>query len=347
MDHLLRLCVSAHRVNPTVARTSPDPRYIQCAHVRGPRTITDAVAGSPALRHTGALVAYAGIFSALLVPRLLPVRPGRILSNSPADGSILLWSLGWWPHALSGGHVLPYTTAVFAPGGTNLAWTTSIPLPGLLLWPVTETLGVFVAFNVLSLLAAVTAAWTTYLLVHRLTRAWWPALAAGLAFALSPLQRSELAIGHLNLALTALVPLAAYLVVRRLEGTVSPPAFVALLGLVLAAEFGVSTEIFATMALFGGITLAFVHLWDRALRPAVRRCAVLVASSYALAGVLVSPMLFTAFAKPHPRRWVNHFHPFPASVPPSPDPPPVRRGWPQSRRAGTPPSRCSSSFRWS
>src|SRR5207244_5055950 len=148
-----------------------------------------------------------------------------VLSNSPADASILLWSLGWWPHAIAHGHLLPYTHEVFAPGGTNLAWTTSMPTAGVVLAPLTNAFGPFVSFNVLAVLAPVTAAWTTYLLVHRITGRWLPSIGAGLLFAISPLETDQVAVGHLNLSLTALVPLAAYLVVRRLEGSLSAFVF--------------------------------------------------------------------------------------------------------------------------
>jgi hypothetical protein len=298
--------VAVHAVGPlrSVAKsrvgcfvgTAYNPDTVRCF-----RVLTDRAARAPALRHVVALIAYGGIACCLLLPKLLPIRPGQLLSNSPADGSIFLWSLGWWPHAVTHGSLLPYTHAVFAPGGTNLAWTTSIPLPSLLLAPVTRTFGTFAAFNALSLLAPTTAAWTTYLLVHRLTRRWWPSLAAGLVFALSPLETREVAIGHVNLSLVALVPLAAYLVVRELEGSLRPAAFVPMLGLVLAGEIGVSTEIFATTSLFGLIALLLVYAWDRPRRPALRRCAKLVGLGYAAAALLASPMLYAAFAMPHPR----------------------------------------------
>jgi hypothetical protein len=182
----------------------------------------------------------------------------------------------------------------------NLAWTTSIPIPSLLLIPITRVFGIFASFNLLSLLAPMTAAWTTYLLVHRATRRWWPSLAAGLVFALSPLETTQLAMGHVNLSLTALVPLAAYLVVRQLEGSLRPRTFVLLLGFVLASEFGISTEVFATTTLFGSIALLLLYVFDRGGRPAIQRCAALVVVGYLMAGILASPMLVAAFARPHP-----------------------------------------------
>ena len=46
-------------------------------------------AETAAYRHLAALAGYAAVFCALLLPKLLPGEPGRILSNSPADGALI------------------------------------------------------------------------------------------------------------------------------------------------------------------------------------------------------------------------------------------------------------------
>src|SRR5690349_4421103 len=89
----------------------------------------------PFAQNALALLAFAALFCAVLLPKLLPAEAGRILSNSPGDGAILVWALGWWPHAMAHAHLVPYTHDVFAPGGTNLAWTTSMPTAGILFGP--------------------------------------------------------------------------------------------------------------------------------------------------------------------------------------------------------------------
>ncbi len=251
-------------------------------------------------RHLVALLVLTIAFVGMLLPKLLPVGSGRILANSPADGSIFLWSIGWWPHAVASGDLLPYSHAVFAPGGVNLAWTTSIPVPSLMVMPVTHTFGIFAAFNLLSIAAPITAGWTTYLLVHRLTGRWAASLVAGSMFAMAPLETTEVAIGHLNLSLVALVPMAAYLVVRQLEGSITPWVFVAALGVVLAAQAGISTEILVTTTLFGAVAMALAYVICSADRAAIGRCAALMGLAYATAGVLLSPFLITAIAMPHP-----------------------------------------------
>ena len=110
-------------------------------------------------------------------------------------------------------------------------------MPSLILWPMTRAFGAFATFNALSILAPVGAATTTYLLVHRVTCRWWPSFVAGLLFALSPLETTELALGHLNLTLVALLPLAAYLVVRTWRGRFVPPCSCCCLGVFSAPSW--------------------------------------------------------------------------------------------------------------
>src|SRR5438105_708164 len=254
----------------------------------------------PAPKQLGALSIYAGFFCAVLLPKLLPIHAGRIMASDPADGAILLWSLGWWPRAIAHGHLVPYTHALFAPGGTNLSWTTSMPAPGILLAPVTHAFGPLATFNALSVLAPITAAWATGLLVHRITGRWPPSILAGFLFALSPLELDQLAVGHLDLSLTAPVPLAVYLVVRAAEGSIRRPVFVVLFACVGAAQVGISTEIFATATAVGVLALGLVYALDPARRTTLRRTAAWLGFGYLGAAILASPLLYAAFALPHP-----------------------------------------------
>jgi hypothetical protein len=252
-----------------------------------------------AARHALALLAYGCVLGVLLGFPLLG-HGGRFLSNSPADGSIFLWALGWWPHALARGDLIPYTHALFAPDGTNLAWTTSLPVPGLAFAPFTALFGPVATFNLLAVLAPVTAAWGTYLLVNRLTGRWTPAFLSGLLFALSPLEMREVAIGHLNLTLVAMIPLAAYLVVCRLQGSLGPAPFAAALGAVMAVQLGISTEVFLTAVSVGALMLALTAAFDPARRRAIAGLSILMLGALAIAAVLGGPLLYAALANPRP-----------------------------------------------
>jgi hypothetical protein len=234
-------------------------------------------------------------------PQILTRMSSWLLSDQPQDASIFVWMLRWWPYAI-GHHIDPlFTTAAWAPGGINLAWVTSVPALGIVMAPVTQAFGPVFAFNVAELAAPALTAWTGYLLCRRITGAFWPALAGGLLFGFSPDLISEVGQGHPNLTLTFLIPLAGYLAVRLLEGSIRARWAVPLLGLVLAVQLYLSTEVFATLTLVGGL-LAIVGyaLGDGDLRRRLRRAAALVAGGYAVAAVLGAPLLYVAFTRPRP-----------------------------------------------
>ncbi len=69
--------------------------------------------------------------------------------NIGVDPAFYLWSLKWWPYAISHG-INPFLTKAFwAPFGQNLAWTTSVPSIAILMWPVTDLLGPIFSYNLI------------------------------------------------------------------------------------------------------------------------------------------------------------------------------------------------------
>lgn len=255
-----------------------------------------------ARQHLLALLVFAALSLLILGPRILGRMSTAFLSSQPQDGSIFVWMFRWWPYAL-GHHIDPlFTSVAWAPGGINLAWVTSVPALAVLMTPVTQAFGPFFTFNVVELAAPALASWTCYLLCRRITGSFVPALLGGLCFGFSPFLMGEVGQGHPNLAQECLVPLAAYLVLRRLEGSLRTRWFVPLLGLLLAVQLFLSTEVFATMTLIGGVfaVVALVlgggtwrqRLWRRAAGPA--------AGAYAIALALGSPLLYAAFNRPRP-----------------------------------------------
>jgi hypothetical protein len=259
-----------------------------------------AVAGRYRGQHLLALLAYGCLSLALFGPWILGRMNTWFLSASTQDGSIFIWMFRWWPYAISHGISPLHTTVAWAPTGINLAWVTSVPLPAVALSPVTAVFGSFFAFNLVELAAPALAAWTAYLLCRHLVGAFLPALAGGFFFGFSPYLIDEFGMGHPNLSLVFLVPLAAYLVVRLLDGSLPARLVIPLLGVVLGAQLYISTETFATLTLMGGlfalIGLAAGPLWRRRLRAAIGP----VAGAYAVAAVLGIPLFYAAAAWPRP-----------------------------------------------
>ncbi len=258
------------------------------------------------LRAVLALAAYCGL-SVLAYGRKVLSDPSHIVEGfgqAPAyyghDQSAYVWSLQWAARALTHGQNLFLTHEIFAPVGYNLAWAASVFGPGVLSVPLTQTLGAVGTYDVLALAAPAGAAWMAFLLCRQVCGRTAPAFAGGLLFGFGTYESVEM-VNHLNLALVALVPLAALLVLRRHAGQMSRRAFVIALGVVLGLQFWTSTEVFASMALFGGVAF-LLALWlaGPRLRPAIWGCAVETLGALGLALVLAVPYLYYALHYPNP-----------------------------------------------
>jgi type IV secretory pathway VirB2 component (pilin) len=214
------------------------------------------------------------------------------------DPSAFIWSITWWRYAISH-HLNPLLSrVVFVPGGVNLAWMTTIPLAGVLIWPVTAAFGPLVAYNCLALAAPVLTAWATFFLCRHLTRSFWPALVAGYLFGFSAYMLAQINGGHLNLVFVFLSPLALYLVARWLEGTIVSWKMVLLTGLTLTAQFLLSIEIFATMAVFAGLALLLaLGATEGGTRSRLVKLLGVLACAYGMALIIVSPYLYYLFAR--------------------------------------------------
>ncbi|HXT91233.1 MAG TPA: hypothetical protein VN714_18435, partial [Trebonia sp.] len=127
------------------------------------------------------------------------------------DPNFYTWSMRWWPYAISHGLNPLYSTQIGAPAGYNLAWATTTPSVGVLMWPVTATFGVVVSFNVMLLLVPPISAWAAFVAARRLTRRFWASLLAGAVYGFTPFELVHSLQGQPNLTVIALFPLLVYL----------------------------------------------------------------------------------------------------------------------------------------
>ena len=255
------------------------------------------------------LAVLAGYVLASFVLFGLPVagRFGSAYVGGPGpDPKLFMWSLAWWPHALTHG-LNPFVThLVWAPSGYSVAWTTAIPGPSVALAPLTWLAGPVVSYNVLALLSPSLGAWTAFLLCRRLTRSVWASIAGGWVFGFSSYELGHLR-GQLNLTLVFLVPLIALLVVRAADGTVSRRRFVAGMTALLAGQFLISVEIFASTMTFAAMALLLAAWMQRGTaRAALLGVGRLGLRSLAYAVVAISPFLVAMALGPFPAK---HFDP--------------------------------------
>jgi hypothetical protein len=215
-----------------------------------------------------------------------------------ADPTVFIWDLAWWPYSIAHGLNPIIASVIWAPQGHNLAWTTSIPGPSLLMAPVTYFLGPIVSFNVLILLCPIANSLSAFALCKYVGRnRFWPALLGGYLFGFSQYAIAQ-ALSHLFLLFIFPVPLAVLFVLRRMQQQIGRNAFVALLTAVLAFEFLSSTELFATTTIFGGLAILLSYwFFGIEIRRALERVSLELGIVYALLLVILSPYLYYVFAK--------------------------------------------------
>jgi hypothetical protein len=170
------------------------------------------------------------------------------LEGGDGDPAIFIWFLRWVPYALAHGHDLLVTHHLNYPDGVNLMWNTSLPLPGLLLAPVTDIWGAVFTFNLLLVLSYGLSAWCAYLAIRRFAPGHLAAAVGGLVYGFSPAMRVQS--HHLHMSLAFLVPLILLAVheilVRQRH---SPWLAGAGLGLMAGAQLLIGEELLAMTGL--------------------------------------------------------------------------------------------------
>jgi len=165
------------------------------------------------------------------------------------DPALFLWFIEWPAYAISHGHSLFYSDALFHPTGINLLSNTSVLAIGVPLAPVTWIFGPVASLNVALTLTPVMNALAMFWLLRRWVR-WTPAaFLGGLLFGFSPFVLENLAYAHLMVGALAVFPLVLgsldeLLVRQRRRPVVTGGA----LGLLVVLQFFVSTEMLVIMA---------------------------------------------------------------------------------------------------
>jgi hypothetical protein len=238
-----------------------------------------------------ALLLYLALAVAYLAPPIASAPERRHIGGLFTDPQILVWSLAWWPHAIGHGLNPFYTHAIWSPDGVNLAWAASMPGLAIPFTPVTLVFGPTFAYNVACILAPALAAWTAYLLCRHLTGRTLPALVGGYLFGFSSYVLSA-ELSHVHTAAVFLLPLVALLVVRFVRAETGTRRFVVLLGIALAWQATLSTEVLFMLTLALAVSLAAAALLLPDARSGLRRLLVPLGAAYVLAGVLVSPLAY-------------------------------------------------------
>jgi len=204
------------------------------------------------------------------------------------DPGVFIWFLRWTPFAL-GRQISPFHSDYLNhPDGINLMWNTWVPLPGLLLAPLTLRWGPVLTLNVLLVLAYGLSSWSAYLAIRRYVPSHAAAVVGGLVYGFSPAMRAHA--HHLNLILVFLLPLLLVLVdeilVRQRRSVVRLGV---VLGLVSAAQVLIGEELFiATVLLSVVLLLVLMVMHPRAVPGRARYALTAIAVALLVFGVLMA-----------------------------------------------------------
>jgi hypothetical protein len=191
------------------------------------------------------------------------------------DPALFLWFFQWPATALAHGQNPFYSTALFHPTGINLLAQTSVTGLTLPLVPVTWIWGPVASLNVASTVTPALTAFTAFVAIRRWAP-WTPAaFIGGLLFGFSPFVLSSLEFAHLMTAALMLLPLILIvldeILIRQRHSALGAGL---LLGLLVFAQFFLSTELLAITAIV--VVVSLVVLGAAALvadRAALRRRA--------------------------------------------------------------------------
>jgi hypothetical protein len=212
-------------------------------------------------------IVLAGVAYALLA--LLAYRPILPFENSRlptcACGDLIqdVWFLRWTSFAVLHGHNPFLTNYMNFPSGVNLAQNTSMPLLGIVSAPIAWAFGPVAGLNVVMWLAYPVSAIACFVTLRRWAT-WIPAaFVGGLLYGFSPYMVAQ-GISHPNLFFVPLPPLILLaldeLVVRQRRSSRRVGIG---LGLLAAAQYMISTEIFASTVVFAGLGLVVLVLLHR------------------------------------------------------------------------------------
>jgi hypothetical protein len=229
--------------------------------------------------------------------------PGRFyIGGHFGDPAMMMWYLVWWPYAIL--HwINPFITyAVWPSTGYNLTWATSIPAVAAAFAPVTLAFGPVVAYNAASVIAPALSAYAAFLLCKRLTNHAASSFIGGIIYGFSPYEFGEVFGGHLHLTFNFVPPLCVLLLVLLLRDDIRPAGFTIAFAFLLGCETLISTEVLATMTLFGALAFALACLTLSRWRRALVSAAPLICRAYLIASIVVSPFLYYVFIKGSPPR---------------------------------------------
>ena len=228
----------------------------------------------PALRRALPSVAVIVAYFVIALVAFWPALSGfsvRIFGNE-GDFVEAIWFIGWPAHALVHGLNPFFTHVLNVPFGVNLAQNTEAPLLGWVTAPISLLFSPQVAANLLLLVGMPLSATAAFVVLRRWA-VWLPAAGlGGLMYGFSTYMVAQ-AQGHPQLMVEPLPPLIALTLVSILQGRGNPRRLGIALGLLVTAQYLISPELLAIVAIFAVVAVACVAVRHPTQVPALARAA--------------------------------------------------------------------------
>jgi hypothetical protein len=254
--------------------------------------------GGGFVRHHQVAIAAPLVYLACTIWLYFPlVRHLRSAQTGGPDTSLFTWWLGWTPWAILHGHSPLLSTWVNTPTGVNAMWNTSVPLLGVILSPITETLGPVAAVNLLLVLAPALTAWSGYGGARMLGIRPRSAFLVGFLYGFSTYVLAQNSSGHLHLSVAVFPPLVTGLLYRVVTGAMPVRTGGLLIGLAGVLQIWISEELLATAGVLTAIVAVVlaVRAPRDALLIAVRRVVRTTAWALVVVVPLATPALLVQF----------------------------------------------------
>jgi hypothetical protein len=177
------------------------------------------------------LLGYIACYFILSFPLLFSWRTAYFCDTG--DGAQMVWNVWWVKYSLLHLHQLPWhTNMLFYPGGVSLLLDSLTPINGLIGIALSGILPPVQVYNTLVTLAFSLSGLTAFWLAYDATRAYWPSLAAGYAFAFCSFRFAH-AGGHLHQISSEFMPLFLLFWLMLLRKPTPPRALAAAMTLFL------------------------------------------------------------------------------------------------------------------
>jgi hypothetical protein len=226
------------------------------------------------------------------------VDPAHRHAGVTGDPLAYLFTLAWPPFAVTH-HLNPLlTNYLIHPAGANLMWTIP-PGFGLLLWPLTASIGLVPTYNLLATLSLAASAWCAQLALRRFAPGELGPFVGALFYGFSPYMTAH-STAHAMLTVAVLPPLLLLLVHEAFVRQRWPVWATGVgLGALVAFQLSTFLELVAGGLLAGALlSVALVDAYRRTLRARLRSCVtalgIAVVSALVLGGFQLWTVLFGA-----------------------------------------------------